>query len=315
MILISGAGGHIGRALIKKLSKKKDKELLALVYRHVKFPPKVRILTCDLTKPVKKNKIFSHVDTIIHLAAKIDYTSPKEKVIAQNTAMTNNIVKLAKRYKIKRIIYMSSASVYGHADNENIIEETSCHPESAYAYSKLLGEREIRKLPHWIIFRAPVIYGPGFESFCKLIRLIEKHRMFLIGNAKNNVAMVHVNDVVDAIIKVIENKKIDKQIFNIASDELISQEKMLKVIASELRVSLPAFYVSRELALGLATTYQKFEKFFGRKATPLHEYIEVLSADRIINIEKAKKILKFRPRVKFKEGVKELIRECKSSQH
>ena len=145
-ILITGGAGFIGRHLIPSLSK--DHSIT--IYDNLSNSTKPDLQNIEFVKGdildfktlVESSKEF---DVVIHLAAKIDVAesviNPKDTMNV-NVNGTENILKCCVENKIKKIIFASSAAVYG--EQENIItEETKTNPLSPYGESKLVAENKM----------------------------------------------------------------------------------------------------------------------------------------------------------------------------
>ena len=161
-ILITGGFGLIGSNLIKILLKKNFKIViidnlsngnLKNIRLFKKFSKKnnITFYKIDLNDFSKVKNVFEKhpIKYIVHLAAissvfmGIKY--PK-KVLYNNINSTRNLIKLAKKFSINYFIFSSSASVYGNINfKKNIKENTKTIPLNAYAKSKIICERLIKK--------------------------------------------------------------------------------------------------------------------------------------------------------------------------
>ena len=180
-ILVIGETGFIGSKLMKKLKSKKY-------------------------KPFGFSRKF---DILVHLAAKLpDSRSEAYEYFMINCMGLLNALEFARRNKVKIVIFTSSASVYS--------------PDTPYGLSKLTGEMWCRLyskmygMEIWAI-RAHTLYG-GKKSRSVVTKFIkqklEGQKLTIYGDGRQTRYFVHVNDVVDAIYKIIELRSGKKMSIN-----------------------------------------------------------------------------------------------------
>ncbi len=108
-------------------------------------------------------------DVILVLAAAVKRQfGDSVEVFRNNMLILENICKIIEQHPVKRIIYMSSAAVYGEeTENIDISEESPINPTSYYGINKYTGERLLRKacqangMTTLVNLRPPLVYGPG----------------------------------------------------------------------------------------------------------------------------------------------------------
>lgn len=285
-ILITGSSGRLGKHLIKALENKGIETIeFDKKYGH------------DILDKKSIEKMVKGSDVIFHLAGTVDYSISKEMMYKINVEGTKNIVDISGD---RKIIFMSSTAVYGKklyripAD-----ENTKLVPTDFYGKTKLEAEKIILK-NNGISIRSADIYGPGFEEgYFKIFDLIEKNKMFILGNGKNRIQYIYVNDLVNALINA-EKYGIPGESYNIAGDDIKTQEELYKLIANQLGVTPP----TKHIPIWLSKIIYKLK---GNKK--MIAYIEKLSADRIFDISKAEKELKWNPRISYNIGIKRVIEE------
>ncbi len=176
-ILITGAAGHIGSYLIRKLSGKiKQKSNLIFLdnflsqrYNSI-FNLNNKVKYCKLDLSNCSIKDIPESDIIIHLAAKTDAAQSatfKDEFYKNNLASTKKIIKYTKK-KNKLLIFASSTSVYGPQSNwvDENCSKSELNPQSPYAEIKLKEEKIIQKeIKKFLILRIGTIYGfsPGIR--------------------------------------------------------------------------------------------------------------------------------------------------------
>ncbi|BDU67787.1 MAG: hypothetical protein TYPL_4400 [Candidatus Tyloplasma litorale] len=213
-----------------------------------------RKFTCDIRDEKKLNEIFSKIkfDLIIHLAGLISVPESflkKEEYFDVNYNGTVNLIKIAKKYNVKNIIFSSTAAVYGISTKLPIYENHNTSPINPYGKSKLMAEREIINsgMKYFILRYFNVAgacseetrYNPK-ENFSHLIPLINdafinEKKFYIFGNdykTKDGTCVrdyVHVCDLSNVHLllteKIFENNT-SSEIFNISSDKGFSVKEV-----------------------------------------------------------------------------------------
>src|SRR3990167_7862468 len=113
-ILITGGAGFLGLHLASYLDKKNHKLTLVDLQEFDKseYKGNVRLVICDVRDKRKLAGIIKGQDVIIHAAAALPLWK-KEDIYTTNIDGTKNVLELAKKHKVKRVVYISSTAVYG----------------------------------------------------------------------------------------------------------------------------------------------------------------------------------------------------------
>lgn len=172
-VLLVGATGFIGSAVARALAGRPDVELSVLV-RGADRIPDARQLLGDLTKPDSLIGSCQGIDTLVHAAS---YVGPDlEQCAAVNDHGTSALLREAARAGVRRIIYISTAAVYGPGQHCNVEpEHLAPAPLSPASRTRLAAEDTVRAAGG-IVLRPHLIYGVGDRWFVpelvKLIRLL-----------------------------------------------------------------------------------------------------------------------------------------------
>jgi|TARA_B110000438_G_C15775966_1_gene634071 nucleoside-diphosphate-sugar epimerase len=290
-ILIIGGTGFIGYHLAKRslqiglkvtsVSSKRPKKL-----RHL---PKVKYIICDTTKKkLIKKKIKKYFHYVVNLSGYVNHTN-KKKTFNSHYNGCKNIVNFFLEKPPISFVQMGSSGEYGRLNSpqkENFI----CKPKSIYGQAKLLSSKYLlnlfkkKKFPCTIL-RLYQAYGPK-QDFNRFIPIIIKacmeNKEFLCSDGKQYRDFIHIDDVVEAIIKTLKAKKARGQIINIGC----GKPKKIKNIID---------FVKKELGGG----YPQFGKIKLRKDEILKIYP---------NIKKAQKLINWKPKILFDTGLKSTIK-------
>ncbi|MEA1999702.1 MAG: NAD(P)-dependent oxidoreductase [Euryarchaeota archaeon] len=259
-VLVTGAGGTVGNYVAQELLSKgynvtvsdlKDKfmkEWLNIWYEcRRKGGGILCTFPCDLRN---RNLVVEliHVgdfDAVIHCAALIDISAPKDILYAVNYEATHYLYEVAHNYGVKVFVFLSSGAIY---DDKGILTETSrVRASNEYEKSKIMAEKYLKSnsvrssSPKVIILRPSLIYGPknkflGANYLAIAIVLGEnlgKALPHLLGGPRTN--FVHSKDVARATVFLMEYDKkplIESgEIFNISDNSPMGFGDQLHAIA------------------------------------------------------------------------------------
>jgi len=183
-ILITGGAGYIGTQVVNSLLND-DYEVFILdkilftdhsIKTFIKNK-KFKFLNKDIRDYSNIEQYFKNVDTVIHLAALVGEAACKiseKDTISINYDATENLAKIALKAKVKKFIFMSTASSYGVQNVDEIADEnTKLNPVSLYAKTKIDCEEILMKKysddMSITIFRPSTVYGDSFRMRFDLI--------------------------------------------------------------------------------------------------------------------------------------------------
>ncbi|MEW5996448.1 MAG: NAD-dependent epimerase/dehydratase family protein [Candidatus Micrarchaeota archaeon] len=304
-IYITGASGRLGRHVLRFV------DAVPLV-RNAKGL-KGEVVTDFSAESLRR--ILKDADCIIHIAGSMRFWDEGE-MRKTNVELTRRIVENSpERCKI---VLASSISVYGKKLKEIPADEaTPTHPDSAYSRSKLEAEEIVRKKGRHVILRIGTIYGPEFGDYFYILGMLEKGKMFIIGDGKNRVPFVHVEDAARAIAAAAGggetgSRKLETdagQGTYVVCGESKTQEEIYGIACRELGVAPPKKHMSFWMA-NLIGRVRELGALFGKKPKLTREHVAILGGDRAFGWERARRELGFKPR-RLEEGIKEITKEYK----
>ncbi len=255
----------------------------------------------DLLDKESLKKAVEDIDTIIHLAAVVDYTAPEDLMFKVNVIGTKNLLEA---FKGNKFIYLSSTAVLGKKIKGLTADEnTSYNPSNFYGKTKMKAEKLVKE-NNGIIIRSADVYGPGFEEgYYYVFNKLENGKMPIFGDGKNIIQYIHVNDLIKALLLTLEKGK-RGEIYTVAGKDMKTQRELYEIVCKYLGISL----VEKHKSINLAKFLLKLK---GRKPKFMLEYIEKLSANRIFNLTKAKNELGFEPQIDYEKGISEMVEKYK----
>lgn len=252
-------------------------------------------------------------EVVIHAASPIEVWGEWKNFYQDITLATNNIYKACGDYQVKRFIYLSSESVLQDKSSLLDIDETAPYPDepnSYYGKAKKLAEIELISSPsstECIILRPPFIWGKGCPQLNNLVDKINKHQFVWIGDGKSSMEMVHVENIVEAIILALSLGR-SKQIYYVTDDHPMAVKTFLSSFISTTGTKVPNRSLPLALVRLLARITEGVWRVLGIKSTPpvSRFQIDFIALPRRYRIDKIKKELSYRPIFSFKRGINEM---------
>ena len=234
--LITGGTGFIGRNIIKTLEQNNHEYI---ILSRKKATQKSTINNLNEIKNDEK------IDFIINLAgSKIDQNwnpKTKEEIIKSRVNITNEVVKLIERLKIKPKLLISGSAI-GYYNNESKKELDESSPEGKGFASQVCKkwEEEAKKTSiRLCIIRLGVVLGKN-EGFLKKITLPFKLGLGgILGTGNQFFPWIHIKDVVNGIMHLVSNNK-SEETYNFVSEEIITNKIFTKTLGKIIK--RPTFF-------------------------------------------------------------------------
>lgn len=302
--LITGGAGFIGSNLAEKLVKLGYQVIVVDNLSSGKISnlkdimDRITFIKCDVRDKDALGKIFRGIDHVIHLAAisSTAYSTAHPKETNEvNIGGTVNVLSAAAANNIKKIVFSSSAAVYGDTAGLPKKESSIPQPISPYGEAKLVCEYLCGVFHKTfglksIILRFFNVYGPKQDPSSPysgvisifIAKLLNKRRPVIFGDGEQSRDFVYVDDATQAIITSLNstNKNMIDSPINIATGKGISLNKMLGSLTALLNIKVDPLYKER------------------RKGDIKHSFA---------SIAKAKKELRYVPEVPLHEGLQKTL--------
>jgi predicted dehydrogenase/nucleoside-diphosphate-sugar epimerase len=314
-ILITGAAGALGSALVARLLARGERLRLFVRRRPAVVPEGVEIATGDLGDPVAVDRAVRGAQAIIHAGA----ATTKGGLIehrASTVVGTQNVVDSALRHGVKQFVYISSMSVVdwaGAADDAPITESSSFEPhaESRGAYTQAKKEAELvvreavqkRGLPA-VILRPGQIFGGKLPLLGAAVARRVAGRYIVLGDGELRLPLVHMEDVVDGVVAALDRKLVGGEVIQLVDTDLPTQNEILA------RAAAPGATVVR-LPRRLVFALGKFSEVAIlplKRQSPLNVYrLRSALARRSYASESAERLIGWKPRVGVSRGIREMV--------
>lgn len=314
-VLVTGATGFLGKYLVEELINN-GYEVVAQgrkenILNNLKEQYKVNILKCSLNEI--KN-IDMNIDCVIHAAALSTVWGKWQDFYDSNVLGTENVIKFCLKNNVRRLIYVSSPSVYSAKfDRFNIKEEDfdKNNKLNFYIKSKILAEDLINKIDNQkletVIIRPRGLFGIGDTSLVpRLINANSKIGIPLFNDGKNIVDITCVENVAYSLRLAMEKEEANGNIYNITNGDPTEFKNILDKLFTELGERANYRKMNINLMYFVASVIELFYKLFRIYKEPMiTKYtIATLGYSQSLNIEKAKKDLDYNPKITLEEGIK-----------
>ena len=250
--LITGSTGFIGSRLAKCLD---DLNYDILVVSR-NPQSKYKSIICDLQNDEIPESILNGIDVVFHLAG-ISHDSPNKKNYENiynkvNFDATIRLAKASMLNNVKKFIFVSSVKAGGSSIQGQLMNENSdSMPEGVYGKSKRKAELGLLKIAQQSsmiisIIRPALVYGPDVKgNLGKMISGINAGWFPPLPETGNSRSMIHVDDLVHAILFVVNNKHTNREIFIATDGEFYSSRKIYEIISFSLNKSVSSWSVPK----------------------------------------------------------------------
>lgn len=282
-VFVTGSAGCLARALLPHLCELPSvSRVLGVDIKPTEFThPKFQSIAGDIREDRALGSM-KDCDALVHLAFAIAREQRTEMEMYDNNVNgTMKVFATARRAGIKKVINLSSVSVYG--SGENIVESVPLAPSGKFAYACHKAEIERRAeydYPEVVHLRSHFIFGPNVHDF--LHALCNRPVYISLPEPVPRTQVVHEDDVVQAIFKVLELPVAGA--FNIAAPDVITLSQFVK---NGRKLMLP-------LPLSLLRGMVAIARRLGSQAD--FTWVDIIDTTLTVNCDRARGFLKWKPR-------------------
>jgi nucleoside-diphosphate-sugar epimerase len=309
--LVTGGSGFLGINLIRFLHAKghEIKSLDLVDFDYPDMNDKIEAIKGDIRDKETVKKAVEGVNIVVHCAAALPLYTPEE-IFSTDIDGTKNMLEASEKSNVDRFVHISSTAVYGIPDHHPLYETDKLDGVGPYGKAKIQAEEECIKYSQKgmcvSIVRPKSFIGPERLGVFDLLFDWAKdgHGFPMIGNGKNRYQLLDVEDLCQAIYLCCTlDSNIVKATFNIGAKEFTTMREDYQAVLDF------AGHGKKIKGLPEKPIILTLRVLEAMKLSPLYKWVyETASKDSFVSIEKAEKVLSFRPKYSNKDA---LIRNYK----
>jgi len=300
-VLVTGGAGFVGSGIVKRLLQLEAEVTILDDFftgqeRNLPAGGACRLVKGTVCDPALVEQCVAGADYVVHAAARniiISMKNPRED-FETNVGGTLNVLMAARKTPVMRVVYTSSASVYGNPLHLPINEDEGVSPLTPYAVSKLSGEHyctafyESYGVPVGVV-RYSNVYGPNQDPanpYCGVVAKFFEAAMAdrplqIHGDGEQTRDFTYVDDTVEGTLMALASPRSEGQVFNLGTGTETSVNQLATVITETC----------------------------GRAIEPVH--VDRRDIDnirrRVLNMERARRLLRWLPAVTLREGLRRTL--------
>lgn len=317
-VLVTGASGFVGRALVARLAGGAEFQTFA-AYRELPSARPVGVACLQLGArglDADWRAILPGIDVVIHCAARVhvmrdDVSDPLAEFRRSNVDGTLKLAKGALEAGARRFVFVSSVKVNGEATHSGhaFSERDATQPVDPYSVSKLEAEQALFNLSRdrgfeVVVVRPPLVYGPGVKAnFRSMMRWLNKGVPLPFGAIDNRRSLVALDNLVDLLVLCARHPAAANQVFMAGDGEDVSTSDLLRRTAKALGRSARLLPIPAAWWVAVA-------KLLGKDDVATR-----LCGNLQVDISKARNMLGWNPPIGLDEGLKKTAEEFLGRQH
>lgn len=302
-ILVTGGMGLIGHNVVNRLQGMghdvnivdictnygiipEDELEYLMTERNKKISPDTIVFMENIADAAAMDKVFRETlpEVVIHMAS-----FPRQKVVNANPAWGAkvmmegliNICESAKKYRVDRVVYISSSMVYGDFEDQ-VLEDAECHPIGQYGIMKLCGEDLVKDYHRrgafdYAIIRPSAVYGPldvEDRVVAKFMLTAMRGGVLKVNGAGETLDFTYVDDAADGIVAA----------------------------ATRIMASNKTYNITKSHSVSLLEAAEMIVKIVGQGTIEVKDKDADFPSRGALNIDRARTILGFDPKVDVEEG-------------
>ena len=318
-VLVTGASGFLGSALVRALAARGD-AVTVLVRQTSNCSAfagcPVALVTGDVQDRDSLARATRGNDTVFHCAGRVADWGPRSEFYRVNVEGTRNLLDASCSAGIQHFIHVSSLVVLGVPRTMPVTETTPYatryfHP---YVETKILAEQLVLdcharyRLPATIV-RPGIIWGPGDTTiFPRIEQLARKGLMVILGRGDNILCLSYIGNLVAGLLRAAAIEQPDGQIYSIADEEHITSRAFFTALTAALDLPPPRLTVPFSALDAVARLCEVWARLVRSSQAPLLTRLGLYlwGTHYIADITKARQKLGYRQQVSFKEGLQNL---------
>ncbi len=269
-VAVTGGSGFIGRKLVESLCSKGYKVNVLSRRDDAVFPPEVKVVKGDLTsEDCALAQLLEDCETVFHCAGELADEVAMRSLHVDGTKRLLQAVQERVRQdgEVIHWVQLSSVGAYGPpqnkaSDERSVTEESPTNPCGEYELTKTLSDELIiqagkQGVLTYSIVRPSNVFGAGMpnQSLRQLANMVRKGLFFYIGQPGAVATYVHVDDVIETLLRCGKDHRAQGQVFNVSND--CTLEEMITGLANAVAVKPPRLRMPESLVRAIIRVLSK----------------------------------------------------------
>ncbi len=303
--LITGGAGFLGINLLRFLLGK-GHHVVSLDIADFDYPERdrIKIVKGDIRDRSTVDRAMEGVNIVVHTAAALPLYKPAD-ILSTDIDGTRNILQSALEHKVERMIHVSSTAVYGIPDHHPLVEDDRLDGVGPYGEAKVAAEQlceEYRKRGLCVpVIRPKSFVGPErLGVFALFYDWAKDGKGFpMIGSGRNRYQLLDVEDLCEAIYLAATVDPVNaNDTFNIGAKEFTTMKEDYQAVLDR------AGFGKKIVPLPAAPVIWTLRILEALHLSPLYKWVyETASTDSFVSIEKAERVLGYRPKYSNKDAL------------
>jgi nucleoside-diphosphate-sugar epimerase len=305
-VLITGGAGFLGINLVRHLHER-GHEIVTLDLLEFDYPDmkdKITAVRGDIRNEADVARAMEGVDQVVHTAAALPLYTPQD-IYTTDVEGTRTVLDVAHKQGVRRVVHISSTAVYGIPDHHPLYENDKLEGVGPYGQAKIQAEMvclEYRGKGMVVpIVRPKSFIGPERLGVFALLYdwALEGHNFPMIGSGKNRYQLLDVEDLCAAIYLCMTlPDEIVNDTFNIGAKQFTTMKKDYQAVLDYAGKGKKIIGFPAAPAILMLRFLEKLH------LSPLYKWVyETASKDSFVSIEKAERILGYRPQYSNKDAL------------
>jgi nucleoside-diphosphate-sugar epimerase len=312
--IVTGANGTVGSNLVQEIFQN-GYSVLGLVRPGADRSPlkglSAELAEVDYFDPQRLAALFQGAWCVFHLAARVSETGRLDEFLETNVEMTRSVARAALAAHVPRLVYVSSALVYGPRSRRNLCETDTCEEvKFPYSRTKRLAEQYLLELQgiEVVIVRGGDVFGPRDRVATPVFLSTAETGFFpTIGSGDTMLCYTYIDNLTRGIRLAAERGRAG-EVYNISDGIELTLREYLRVVAEAMGKRIRLIRLPYFIGYPAAVLSEAFGRWF-RIAPRITRYrVQRAARDCHLSIEKARRELGYEPDLNLSEQVRAQVK-------
>jgi nucleoside-diphosphate-sugar epimerase len=313
--LVTGAAGFLGASVVRRFRSEGVIVRALLRPGGAQHTDADEVVAADLRSIESLPGAFADVDWVVHAGARVSTTGNWEEFESTNVTATGAVIRMATAAGAKRVVHVSSLSVYAVPHDGAVIREDDAYDDGAgergfYARSKQAADRlamdAIRDGAPVSVVRPGLLYGPG--RVLPLGRRVIRAGRFLVVLASRGylLPLAYVDNVADAIYLAASGDRAEGRAYTIVDEHVTQREHLetFRELSGDRRIPL---YPPLGFVRAAAGAVERAAGLVGRRSPVTRHQVERTLRSATFDAQRAREELGWKPNVSVREAMRRTL--------